>query len=101
MKTGAKLVAECLVNKRDIEWVKRLVEDEGCSLEIDNLGDDADFVDVHIVGSELGRQLVCEVKERGAPKGALDTWINGKLFGYSDAEISRFLFGAGRADTAS
>jgi len=90
VRTETKLLAEALVNRRDIDWVKRLIANEGCLFIVD-YAHSKDYVEVHLFKHSWVRQILEERKRKDAPRGALDNWITGKLFGYSDNAIAEFL----------
>jgi hypothetical protein len=79
LRTGTKLVTEALVNRRDIDWV----------------------VPINLFKYPWVRQLLKENNEKGAPTSAFDNWVTGKLFGYSDIEIAKFLREKGLIDAVS
>lgn len=98
VQAGAKLNASCLVNKRDIDIARRLIADAGLKAIIDE-DHSEDFADVDIYKYEFVRALLDGLNERGAPRSAFDNWVNGKLFGYSDYEIARWLHEHGYIST--
>ncbi len=100
VRTGCKLAANLLVNRRDIDWVEELISDEGCLCSVDR-EHSPDFCHVDVFKNRWVSGLLDGLRERGAPKSFLDHWVNGKLFGYSDSEIYAFLDSAGIAPTKS
>jgi len=90
VRTETKLLAEALVNRRDIDWVEKLIADEGCLCIIDRAHSE-DYVEVHLFKHLWIKQILEERKREDAPKIALNNWITGKLFGYSDNAIAEFL----------
>lgn len=90
VNTGTKLLAELLVNRRDIGWVESEIERMGCLCTIDRTHSE-DYAEVYLFKYPWVQQLLEESNEKGAPRSAFDHWITGKLFGYSDFEIHKFL----------
>ena len=90
VRTGTKLVASVLVNKKDIELTRHIIIREDCKALID-MTHSTDFASVFIFKYDFVKSLLEERNQRGTPKSALDNWVNGKLFGYSDYEIARWL----------
>jgi len=85
---GAKLAATLQVKDQLADLVESVCEREGCSILIEKRDG---WAYVWIYKYPFVRLLIDEIKRRGAPKSALDTWVNGKLFGYSDHEIAHAL----------
>lgn len=100
LRTGTKLVAEALVNRRDIGWVVSMIEREGCDCNID-YNHSEDYFEIHLFKYPWMRQLLKESNEKGAPKSAFGQWVTGKLFGYSDIEIAKFLREKGLINASS
>jgi hypothetical protein len=100
VRAGCKLVADLLVNRRDIDWVEDLISDEGllCSVDREH---SSDYYHVDVFKNRWVVSLLDSLRERGAPKSFFDHWVNGKLCGYSDSEIYAFLDSAGIAPTRS
>lgn len=90
VKAGAKLVGEMLFHKKHAALLRRLVADEGCKVIFDfNRAEDR--AEAWIYKYRFMERLLKEARVRNpsGPRSALDTWITGKLFGYSDFEIAR------------
>ncbi len=96
---GAKLVASMMVKGWLVEDVSSVVCDERCQILV-RPREDGEWADVWIYKYPFVRLILDEIERRGAPKSALDTWINGKLFGYSDYEIALALEKEGRIHSA-
>ena len=71
-----------------------------CECDIDH-NDSENYVDIHLFKYPRIPQLLEESNEKGAPKGAFDSWVTGKLFGYSDIKIARFLREKGSVNAGS
>lgn len=100
VKTETKLLAEALVNRRDIDWVERVIANEGCRSIVDRAHSE-DYAKVYLFKHSWVRQILEERKRKDAPKSALNNWITGKLFGYSGNAIAEFLREKGLLDAAS
>jgi hypothetical protein len=100
VRTGCRLVAELLVNRRDIDWVEALILDEGylCSVSREH---SHDYCHVYIFKNRWVISLLDGLRERRGRKSFFDQWVNGKLYGYSNREIHAFLDPSGRVPTMS
>ena len=94
---GAKLAATLQVKGQLITAIEGTCEREGCNILFEKRDG---WAYVWIYKYPFVRLLIEEIKRRGAPKSALDTWVNGKLFGYSDYEIACALEKEGHIDSA-
>jgi len=94
---GAKLAATLQVKDQLSTAVRVACKREGCSTLVEKRDG---WAYIWIYKYSFVRLLIEEVKKRGAPKSALDTWVNGKLFGYSDYEIACALELEGHIDSA-
>ena len=94
---GAKLVATLQVKHELAAAVEATCRQEGCAVSIEKRDG---WAYVWIYKYPFVRLLIEEIKRRGSPKSALDTWVNGKLFGYSDYEIARALEREGHIESA-
>jgi plasmid replication initiation protein len=94
---GAKLAATLQVKCEMTSDVQAVCEREGCQVVVDMRDG---WAYIWIYKYPFVRLLIDAVRKRGAPKSALDTWINGKLFGYSDYEIARALEKEGYIESA-
>lgn len=88
--TGTKLAASFMVKPELVDAVAKTILAEGCRFVVDSDGRWATiwvykypFVELLIEEKRAG-------KEHGRPS-PLEIWSTGKLFGYSDYEIARFL----------
>jgi len=89
---GSKLAATLQVKVRFLPDVEETCAREGCFIVTETEGD---WAFVWIYKYPFVRLLIDVIKKRGTPKSALDTWVNGKLFGYSDYEIVQALIEEG------
>ena len=94
---GAKLAAALQVKAEFADSVKEVCRSSGCLSLVDQR---EGWAHVWIYKYPFVRLLIEEIEKRGAPKSALDTWVNGKLFGYSDYEIARALEREGHIESA-
>ena len=95
---GAKLAASLQIPSDTLPEALEAIEREGC-LERHNEVDGWAYVWIYKYAYvEL---ILDEITKRGSPKNAFDNWVNGKLFGYSDYEIGRFIEEGGYIETPS
>jgi len=87
--TGAKVAASLLVHLWNLDHIVELIDSEGCRCRIDE-GHAEGWASLWIYRHPWVEGLLDAIDSRGAPKGFFDNWVNGKLFGYSDAEIAAF-----------
>jgi hypothetical protein len=95
---GAKLAATLQVKAGLASRVESVCAAEGCQTSVRVRDAWACF---WIYKHPYVRLLIDEIEKRGAPKSALDTWVNGKLFGYSDYEIACALEREGHIESAT
>lgn len=92
VQAGAKLVGEFGVLRQDTVAVREAVEREGCHVRFVERGSD-ERVTAEVFSQEWVAVLLDEMSQgqRDDPPSALDVFMSGKLFGYSDHEIASFL----------
>ncbi len=97
--TGAKLAASLMVRTSAADAVTAIAEAEGCKTLVDT---EEDWKTVWIYKYPFVRLLIDEMRARQSAErpSPLDVWITGKLFGYSDYEIARFLQDHGYIESA-
>jgi hypothetical protein len=89
---GAKLVGELGVRREDVEAIREAAECEGCHVRFIERDSD-ERVTAEVFAQDWVAVLLDEMRQgqRDDPPSALDVWMSGKLFGYSDHEIASFL----------
>lgn len=90
VNTGTKLCAQIMC--MDIYWpfVREIIEQEGCKVLYRN--ESKDFKVIYIYKYDFVELIIDELldSQREKPSGFI-VWATGKLFGYSDYEISEYL----------
>lgn len=97
--TGTKLAASFMVKPELVDSVAEAVLAEGCRIVVDRGGRWATIWVYKYPFVELLIKEKRASKEHGRPS-PLEIWSTGKLFGYSDYEIARFLEQHGYIDSA-
>jgi hypothetical protein len=93
VKTGTKLVAQLQMHRRHKDLIDDWIKQEGCFVRWSSSGD-GNYLEAYIFKYEFVAILIEELffaeAAESAPS-ALMVWCAGKLFGYADMEIGRFL----------
>jgi hypothetical protein len=92
VKAGAKLVGELGILRSDMETVRNTVDGEGCRVEFRERRS-GERITAEVFFHPWVQVLLAEVHrgQGNGPPSALDVWVSGKLFGYSDHEVASFL----------
>ena len=91
VRTGAKLVGAFGFDRRYIRLVRRTVRMEGCKLIIDQTYS-KDRATAYVYKYAFVKLLMkTQFRQSGEPVAGFAIWASGKLFGYSDFEIARYL----------
>jgi len=93
IRTGAKLVGAFGFDRRYIGLVKRTIRTEGCKVVIDQAySKDRTRATAYVYRYAFVKALMKTFfKPSGEPVAGSAIWVSGKLFGYSDFEIARYL----------
>jgi len=99
LATGTKLIGQLVVRRCDKSLVRQTVKSEGCRVHFGQCDDQqrsCATLYCHDFALALLRDLEREEgsREDGCPT-ALGIWTAGKLFGYSDYEVGKFLAARG------
>jgi hypothetical protein len=91
VRTGAKLVGAFGFDRSYIALVKRTVKTEGCKLVIDQ-SYSPERATAYVYRYAFVRLLMKTLlSSSGESVSGTAIWVSGKLFGYSDCEIARYL----------
>jgi len=91
VRTGAKLVGAFGFDRRYIGLVKRTVRTEGCKVVIDQ-SYSPERATAYVYRYAFVRLLIKTLlSSSGESVSGTAIWVSGKLFGYSDCEIARYL----------
>ncbi len=88
VRTGAKLVGAFGFNRELLPLVKKTVRTEGCKLIVDESEDRAT---AYVYRYPLAKLLIKKMLDYSGKASATAIWTTGKVFGYSDYEIARYL----------
>jgi len=88
VRTGAKLVGAFGFNREHLPLVRRTVKIEGCKLIVDESEGRATAYVYHY---PLAKLLIKRMLSYSGKASATAIWTTGKVFGYSDYEIARYL----------
>jgi hypothetical protein len=88
VRTGAKLVGAFGFNKDHLPLVKKTVKTEGCKLLVDESNGRAT---AYVYRYAFARRLIKTMLGYSGKASSAAIWTTGKLFGYSDFEIARYL----------
>lgn len=91
VRSGGKLAAQIGCQRDSIQIAIEAIRGEGCSYIIEE-GVAADRVAIWIYKHSIAATIIRELSSKTAPSAA-DVVITGKLFGYSDHEIERYITG--------
>jgi hypothetical protein len=96
--TGSKLCAQLLCLNEHLPFVKGIIEQEKCRTFHKAISAEASAV--FIYKYDFVRLIINEllIDDRKATPTAFRVWATGKLFGYSDFEISKYLEAHGYLD---
>lgn len=97
---GAKLAASITVKDELGEAVLAVVNQEGCSA-ITEVEDGWATILIYKYDFVLLLYEEMRARQSSGPPSLLDVWSTGKLFGYSDYEISQYLHDHGFVDSVS
>jgi hypothetical protein len=89
VSAGAKLAAQLGCAKELLPEVEEAVAMRGCLSLVEERG--FGRVGVWIFKHEFARQLITEYQDGGVLPKSAATYFMGKVFGYSDAEIIKFV----------
>ncbi|HBB95556.1 MAG TPA: hypothetical protein DC054_09205 [Blastocatellia bacterium] len=91
VRTGAKLAGAFGFDRRYVGLVRRTVRTEGCKVVIDQAYS-PDRATAYVYKYAFVKKLMKTFFSRsGKPVAGSAIWVSGKLFGYSDFEIARYL----------
>ena len=91
VNTGAKLCAQLIIKNEYLAIARDVIKKETCkSLCFDG---SHDFKVVFIYKYNFAKFIIYELAKRSEKKkpDAFEIWVTGKMFGYSDYEISKYL----------
>ncbi len=91
VNAGAKPCAQMLCLKKYLPFVEKNVKQEKCMIMYKDVP--ADVVAIFIYKYDFVKPIIEELlidRDEGTPS-AFQIWATGKLFGYSDYEISQYL----------
>jgi len=104
VSTGTKLIGQLTVRRQDESVVRRTAKSEGCRVRFRRYDDQQRscatlyyYPFVRTLLRDLERE---ESRRRGNCPSALHVWTAGKLFGYSDYEVGKFLAAKGYVNEA-
>lgn len=101
---GSKLIGQLGVRRCEEPLIRRTVRSEGCRVRLRRCGDEQRscaalyyYRFVRVLLLDLERE---ESRRRGRRPPASHVWTTGKLFGYSDYEVGKFLAAKGYINEA-
>lgn len=91
VSTGAKLCAQLIFHNKYLSIISKAIKKEKCKAIFFNEGEN--FKVVFIYKYDFARFIICELIKVNRKKipNAFEIWVAGKMFGYSDYEISKYL----------
>ncbi len=93
INTGTKLVAEIGIDKTYLAYAKKIIQDENCKtlFKIRPYKRAVLWIYKYNFVAVLIKELYFNKKNSNYKPSVSDIWISGKLFGYSDFEIGKYL----------
>jgi hypothetical protein len=88
IRTGAKLVGAFGFDRRYIRLVRKTVKTEGCKLIVNEAYGRAT---AYVYRYPFAKLLIKNMLRFSGKASATTIWTTGKVFGYSDYEIARYL----------
>jgi hypothetical protein len=91
VSAGAKLCAQLIIQNEYGEMIKTFIKKEKCKSIYFNEG--KHFKVIFIYKYDFAKFIIYELVRRSKNKTpkAFEIWMSGKMFGYSDYEISKYL----------
>lgn len=86
---GVRPVAEVMVNNEDVEKCKSFIKSENLFIVLNPRG--KKHTAIYIFKHPCLENVINFTLDKPCNKKALIQWIHGKMFGYSDEEIARFI----------
>lgn len=91
VKAGAKLMANMGFHKRHIQMIRELVEEEGLKIILEERSDERIEATIYKYAYVLLIRQERQILIGDKTHTALNIWMSGKFFGYSDYEIGCFI----------
>ena len=91
VSAGAKLCAQLIIQNEYGAMIKRFIKKEKCKYIYFSEGNN--FKVIFIYKYDFAKFIIYELVRRNKNKTpkAFEIWVAGKMFGYSDYEISKYL----------